>query len=165
MGNTCESCRMYRNAYCSAWKVRIADLAVAETCQKFSAKPISETTTSRKVKSDEKPMNKGLMIRQKKLDKQRKRRNTIKPSQENLIRFVSFKVKVIERINGQYRHPERTEFGNGLQIKNKIYTPDGHYKFVNRSTLKITRIYETIPDWANQELLDRYYKATTGSNL
>lgn len=165
MGNNCESCRMYTNAYCSAWKVRLTDLSAAETCQKFSAKPIPETKNIPKVKSDEKPMNKGLMIRQKKLDKQRKRRNTIKPDQENLVRFVSFKVKVIERINGKYRHPERTEFRNGLQIENKIYTPDGHYKFVNRSTLKITKIYDTIPDWANEELLDRYYKATTESNL
>lgn len=165
MGKNCESCRMYKNAYCSVWKVKITDLSAAETCQKFSAKPIPGVTSASKPQSNDKSMNKGLMIRQKKLDKQRKRRNTIKPGQENLVRFVSFKVKVIERINGKYRHPERTEFGNGLQIENKIYTPDGHYKFVNRSSLKITKIYETVPDWANQELLDKYSKATTGSNL
>lgn len=159
MGNNCESCKMYRNAYCSAWKARITDLLVAESCQKFSAKPIPGATISQKIKDGEKPMNKGLMIRQEKLDKQRKRRNTIKPDQENLVRFVSFKVKIIERINGKYRHPERTEFWNGLQIENKVYTPDGHYKFVNRSTLKITQFYEDIPDWANEYLIDKYQKA------
>lgn len=159
MDPNCENCKMYKNAYCSIWKVKITDLSAAETCQKFFAKPIPGTTTSQKVKGGEKPMNKGIMIRQKKLDKQRERRNTIKPNQKDLIRFVSFKVKVIERINGKYRHPERTEFWNGLQIENKIYTPDGHYKLVNRPTLKITQYYEGVPEWANEYLLDKYQAA------
>lgn len=159
MKQNCENCKMYKNAYCSIWKVKITDLSTAETCQKFSTKPIPGATTSQKVKDGEKPMNKGLMIRQKKLDKQRERRNTIKPNQKDLVRFVSFKVKVIERINGKYRHPERTEFWNGLQIENKIYTPDGHYKLVNRSTLKITKYYEGVPEWVNEYLLDKYQAA------
>ena len=109
--------------------------------------------------SEKKGLNKGLQIRQNKLNKKAKKRATIRPEQKGLVRFVNFSVKVIERVNGKYRHPSHTENGCGLQIENKIFTEDGHYKLVNRSTLKITKKYEAVPDWANEYLLDKYTKA------
>ena len=104
-------------------------------------------------------LNKGLQIRQDKLNKKATKRASIKPEQEGLVCFVDFSVKVIEKINGKYRHPTRTETGHGLQIQNKIFTPDGHYKMVNRSTLKIKKRYEDIPEWANEYLLEKYQKS------
>ena len=106
-----------------------------------------------------KQLNKGLQIRQDKLNKKAKKRASIKLEQEGLVCFVDFSVKVIERINGKYRHPTHTETGHGLQIQNKIFTPDGHYKMVNRSTLKIKKRYEDIPEWVNEYLLEKYQKS------
>ena len=83
----------------------------------------------------------------------------VKPEQVDLVCFVDFSVKVIERVNGKYRHPTRVEYGKGLQIKNKIYLPNGRYKMVNRTTLKITKRYMDTPEWANEYLIDLYNKA------
>ena len=107
---------------------------------------------------EKKGLNKGLQIRQNKLNKKAKKRATIRPEQKGLVRFVDFSVKVIEKINGKYRHPSYTENGHGLQIENKIFTTDGHYKLVNRSTLKITQKYDEVPEWANEYLLEKYGK-------
>ena len=100
--------------------------------------------------------NKGLQIRQNKLNKQAKKRATVKPNQVGLIGFVEYSERIIERINGKYRHPTKTQHGHGLQVENKIYLPNGKYKLVNRSTLKITKRYQNIPEWADTNLLDKY---------
>lgn len=141
--NKCTDCWQYQNGICRQWKVRLDDINIAGTCIKFSR---------------EKQMNKGLQIRQNKLAKKAKKRAEIKAEQVDLVRFVDFSVKVIERIDGKYHHPARTEYGHGLQIKNRIYDLNGHYKMVNRTTLKITKSYGDIPEWANQYLKDLYAK-------
>lgn len=66
-------------------------------------------------------------------------------------------------MGGKYRKPTRTEKGSGLQIKNKIYMEDGTYKFVNRSTLKVTKQYPDIPEWANEYLKNLYQKSINQS--
>ncbi len=102
-------------------------------------------------------MNKGLEIRNKKWEKKRTKRNTVKDEQVGLCRFIDFRVEVIEKVNGKYRHTGH-EFGKGLQIENKVYLMDGHYKFVNRKSLKIVKVYEGAPDWANDYVLSVYNK-------
>ncbi len=101
-------------------------------------------------------LNKGLEIRNKKRQKKAQKRANIKSDQVNLVRFVDYSIKIIEHINGKYRHPTRTEAGQGLQVQNRIYTLDGHYKMVNRTTLKITKSYTVIPTWANAYLSSKY---------
>ncbi len=100
-------------------------------------------------------MNKGLEIRNNKLKKNMVKRNTIKPDQEKICRFVEIQWEVIERVNGRYRHTGR-DYGKGLQIKNRVYLLEGKYKLVNNKGLRITKKYENIPEWATEDLIDRF---------
>lgn len=140
----CEKCANFREGFCRYWYQKIQDSSIASTCEKYA---------------EIKPLNRGLQIRRNKFNKQAQKRAEVKPEQENLVCFVDFSVKVIEKIGGKYRKPTKTEKGSGLQIKNKIYMIDGKYKFVNRSTLKITKQYSDIPEWANEYLKDLYQEA------
>lgn len=103
-------------------------------------------------------MNKGLQIRRNKLNKKAKKRAEIKECQKDLVCFVEYSELVIERINGKYRRPTTSIVGRGLQIQNKIFLENGRYKMVNRSSLKITKRYNEIPDWANQKQKEMYHK-------
>lgn len=97
------------------------------------------------------------------LDKKKKRqmkavkkREKIKPEQENLCRFVEVRYEVFERKpNGNYRHSGNA-FAKGLQIRNKVYFQGGKYKYVNRNSLKIIRTYQDVPEWASVELVELY---------
>ena len=101
-------------------------------------------------------MNKGLEIRNNKRRKNAIKRNTIKPEQENICRFVELQWEVIEMINGKYRHTGR-DYGKGLQLKNRVYLTTGHYKLINSKSVKITKKYDDIPDWATEELIEKYH--------
>jgi hypothetical protein len=100
-------------------------------------------------------LNKGLEIRNAKLQKQLKKRNTIKPEQENICVFITIRYEVIERINGKFKHMGNHTV-NGLQIKNRVYLNDGSYKLINSHSVKILKRYEEITEWANEELIERY---------
>ncbi len=102
-------------------------------------------------------MNKGLEIRNKKLKKKAELRNTIKPEQTDICRFVELKWEVIEKVNGKYKHTGQAR-GKGLQVKNRVYLLDGHFKMVNSKSVHITRIYEDVPKWASDELIQQYTK-------
>ena len=103
--------------------------------------------------------NKGLQIRRNKLNKQIRKRAEIKPEQQDLICFVEYTEKIIEKINGKYRRPTSSRKGVGLQVKNRVYLPNGKYKMVNRTTFYITQRYEGVPEWANKVLLEFYEEA------
>ena len=97
-------------------------------------------------------MNKGLEIRNRKLAKKTQIRNTIKPEQMDLVRFVEIRWEVIERVNGKYRRTH-SEIGQGLQVRNRVYLTNGHYKLINSKSVKILKIYDVIPAWATDELV------------
>ena len=137
----CTQCCSYNNEFCKQWKTRVTDTKTAETCNKYGMK---------------KQLNKGLQIRQNKLNKQAEKRAEIKPEQQDIVCFVEFSEKIIEKINGKYRRPKNVIKGHGLQIKNRIILTNGHCKMVNRSTLKITKRYEGIPEWATPKLVALY---------
>lgn len=100
-------------------------------------------------------MNKGLQIRNNKLKKLTKKRNVIKEEQKNICRFVEIKFEEIRRINGKYTHlGQKSE--KGLQIRNRVYLINGHYKLVNNRGTKIIKKYEGIPEWANEDLIKKY---------
>lgn len=102
-------------------------------------------------------MNKGLDIRNRKIQKNLKKCNEIKEDQLNLCRFVSIKYEDIQRINGKYRHLGSIN-ADGLQIKNRVYLLDGKYKMVNGKSVKVKKIYDDIPTWATSELIEKYNK-------
>lgn len=100
-------------------------------------------------------MNKGLEIRNNKLKKNTAKRNTVKPDQENTCQFVEIQWEVIERINGKFRHTGRN-IDKGLQIRNRVYLLKGNYKLVNNKGVKITKKYGNVPEWATEELIEKY---------
>ena len=100
-------------------------------------------------------LNKGLEIRNAKLQKQVKKRNTINPEQENICGFITIRYAVVERINGKFKHTGNQTV-NGLQIKNRVYLNDSSYKLMNSNSVKILKRYEGITEWANEELIGRY---------
>lgn len=102
-----------------------------------------------------KRLNKGLEIRRKKLAKQQRQMVKKKNGQVGLVRFVDFQWEAIERIDGKYRAIGKRH-DRGLQIENRIYLVDGHYKMVNNRNVKITKKYNGIPDWATTALKDKY---------
>ena len=105
-------------------------------------------------------MHKGIEIRNRKRLKAAKKRNTVKPEQANLCQFVETEWIKIEKLNGKYR-PMGKEMGKGLQVKDRLYLLNGHYKLVNSKGVRITRRYDNMPEWANEILLIRYKKETS----
>jgi len=79
----------------------------------------------------------------------------IKPGQANICRFVELRWQNIERVNGKYRRTG-TAYGKGLQIRNRVYLLDGHYKLVNGKSVHITKVYDDVPVWATDELVKQY---------
>ncbi len=102
-------------------------------------------------------MNKGLEIRKKKLDKARKKRYEKKPEQIGLVRFVFLQWEVIERVNGKYRHTGR-QIGRGLQVENRVYLTERSFKLINSKSVKITRKFRGVPEWASEELKAMYQR-------
>lgn len=102
-----------------------------------------------------KKINKGMMIRNNKLRKKAKKCHEIKPGQENMCCFVTINYQVIERVNGKYKRTgSKTE--NGLQIKNRVYLLNGKYKLINSKSLRIKKKFNEIPEWATEELINKY---------
>ena len=42
------------------------------------------------------------------------------------------------------------------QVRNRVYLTDGHYKLINSKSVRITKIYGEVPEWATDELIKRY---------
>ena len=138
---TCTACGSYNNGFCKQWKAHISDVTIATDCDKYGV--------------TQKP-NKGMQIRKNKLDKKAKKRAEVKPEQKDIVCFVEYSEKIIEKINGKYRRPTNNRKGTGLQIQNRIVLANGHHKMVNRSSLKIIKRLEGIPQWATQEQIKMY---------
>ncbi len=117
----------------------------------------------------EKEEKEKLERQKRKHEKFLKKMDDIKPEQIGLVRFVDFRIEKIELVDGKYQHTGR-EFGHGLQIENRIFLDGMNYKMVNRKSLKIINAYENVPDWATEELKEKYrqmkeyfkYQATHG---
>lgn len=100
-------------------------------------------------------MNKGLEIRNRKLKSKMIKRNAVVESQENVCQFVTMRYEVVERINGKYKRTGNKTI-NGLQIKNRVYLDEEHYKLINSKSVKIIQIWNDVPEWANEELIAKY---------
>lgn len=100
-------------------------------------------------------MNKGLAIRNAKLKKNAKKRQSIKPGQDNLCRFITINCQIIEKINGKYKRTGSNTV-NGLQIKNRVYLVDGKNKLINSNGVRIKKIYDSVPEWATESLIEKF---------
>lgn len=142
---TCRECGYFdpSNKRCRKFKTVIALPDTPNDCVHFSSE----------IKIP--PKNKGLQIRDNKLKKQQKKMRTVKEGQEDLCRFVWIEYLIFKKVNGKTK-PYKTVANVALQIGNKAYQNDGTYKFVNNKNLKIKRVYDGIPDAANESLIERY---------
>lgn len=103
--------------------------------------------------------NKGLHIRNTKLAKNSRKAHTVKKEQKGVCQFVDVKWKAIKKVNGKYRCVGEHK-DHGLQVENKVYLPEGSFKLINSKNFKITRVYEGIPEWANNFLIKKYESNT-----
>lgn len=105
-------------------------------------------------------MNRGLQIRAKKLSKKTQKRNTIKPNQVGVCRFIDFKNPETGMKNGKL---DFLGFHNvfGLQVEHKLYyIEDGkeHWLYINKKRASILTVYsENEIENFDPILLKRYH--------
>ena len=110
-------------------------------------------------------MEKELEKHQRKRENLFNRMEEVKPEQVNLVRFVDAQWEVMEvDEDGKWHHTGR-DHGQGLQVENRVYMVKGPYKMVNRRTFRITKVYDGIPEWATEELKERYRREWTVRGL
>lgn len=101
--------------------------------------------------------NADLSKKERKARKARVRMHTVYESEENLLRFVTFKYAKYKRVNGGFKFLGYKK-GRGLRYQNKIFTTKTNYVFTNRKTIEILKKskFGTIPKWASPELVELY---------
>lgn len=115
-------------------------------------------------------MNKGIIIRNNKFKRKSKKRHSVKPSQENVCRFIVLKNQVTGFVNWR-RTYLGTQIIEGLQIKNKLYYIKDdvvHFCFINKKNTKILEKFTDVPPWASQPLIEKYntfYSPTSGASV
>ena len=93
-----------------------------------------------------------LDAKKKRLERNKRKMMTVKADQIGVCRFVSVTVQdFIADINGKYTRCG-SHIENGLQYENILVLPNGSYKFINSSSLRIATVYERTPEWANDYL-------------
>lgn len=127
--------------------------SVAQECNAY--RPVAETKDGRTLAQQRADQSRASYLKKKKKLIESSR---VQPGQETIVRFVTFREDVIEKINGKYRPRHRVKKGRGLQVKNRIYLANGTYKLVNRTSLRVAKVYSDIPSWANQFLRDKYHQ-------
>lgn len=92
--------------------------------------------------------------RKKRLERNKRNMMTVKADQVGVCRFVSVTVQdFMVDTNGKYtRCGSHVE--DGLQYENILVLPDGSYKYLNSSSVRIIRVYNRAPEWANDYLRD-----------
>ena len=90
--------------------------------------------------------------RAKRLARNKEKMKIVKADQIGVCRFVAACVQMfVEDTPGKYvRCGSHTVYG--LQYENKLILPDGSFKYLNCSSVKIVTVYEGIPEWANDYL-------------
>lgn len=107
-------------------------------------------------------MNPGIERRNRKRANTLKRCNRMEPNQWGLCRFIKIKYEVFERNKGKWRHVGQQR-ENGLQIENRVYLITGQEIAINAKTRKVVEVYDDVPDWAPQVLLDAYNQYKQGN--
>ena len=99
-------------------------------------------------------MAESIEARKKRLERNKKNMMTVKADQVGVCRFVTASVQDFSRDeNGKYIRTG-SHLVNGLQYENILVLPDGSHKYINSASLKIEKIYERTPEWANSYLKD-----------
>ena len=160
----CMTCIFFNNSthFCNRYKVSLlAEIGYSSNCKRYVFKDSTAEELKKAHVIIKKGLayfeNKGLAIRNKKLNKLLIKRNKIEASQETYCRYISFVYQDIKRINGKYRHVGQNHC-SGLQIRNRVYLINGKYKLVNNRGVKITKVYDEQPKWATPKQIEMYNK-------
>ena len=84
---------------------------------------------------------------------------TKKPEQIGLVRFIDFKDIVHNKVNGHFTHTPSQPIRHGLQVENRFYyVSNNELKsvMINKRCAKVLKTYDDIPEWADQQLIDKY---------
>ena len=68
---------------------------------------------------------------------------------------MTIRYKVIERVNGKYKRTGNKTV-NGLQIKDKVFFIDGHYRIIDNKYIKVIKTWKGIPEWTTDDLISKY---------
>lgn len=99
-------------------------------------------------------MSESKEAKKKRLERNKKNMMTVKADQIGVCRFVSVSVQdFMVDVNGKYTRCG-SHIVDGLQYENILVLSDGSYKYLNSSSVRIIRVYEGIPEWANDYLRD-----------
>lgn len=140
----CNMCNNYCNGKCNAGDVKgfeVQDIAIANKC-KYYSENIELNNYKKKNNYQGKRNNK-------------KKYNSTKKSQKDICKFVTIRYEVIEKINGKYKNIGNKHI-NGLQIKNKVFFTDGHYRIIDNKYIKVIKTWKGIPEWATDDLISKY---------
>lgn len=99
--------------------------------------------------------NKGIAIRNKKIARNNSNMRKTKDNQKGICRFIEIECPEFMIVNHKRKCVGRRK-KLALQIENKAYLPDRHYKFINNKNLKIKKIYKDIPFNADYWLVELY---------
>ena len=84
---------------------------------------------------------------------------TKRPEQVGLCRFIEFKNIEHQKVNGHFTHHPKFTRLQGLQVEHIFYYLEGKTMkkaMVNKRGAKILKVYDEIPKWAHQQLIDKY---------
>lgn len=101
----------------------------------------------------QKKLNKGILIRDQKRAKNRKKMYTLKDEQIGLERLVKVKYPITKLVNGRWK--TTLHYGIGTQKENRIYFDDGKFIYANRKGVSIKEIEEN-----DKCFSDKRYKRT-----
>lgn len=94
-----------------------------------------------------------------------KRKNRIRkaltklPKQIGLCRFIEFLNIEHPKVNGHFTHHPKFTKLQGLQIEHAFYYLAGENLkrvMINKRGAKILKVYSDIPEWAPQQLIEKY---------
>ena len=74
---------------------------------------------------------------------------------DKICRFIKVRYSEIGQFGERFVQTKKAETF-GLQIDNKIYLLDGHYKNADGKRIKILEEYPPYPAWATPELIEKY---------
>lgn len=89
---------------------------------------------------EEKRLNRGLEIRNKKRFKNKEKMYKVNEEQINIERMVKVKYTITKLVNRKWK--TQTFYGIGSQKENRVYFEDGKFIYINRKGVKVEELLD-----------------------
>lgn len=94
-----------------------------------------------------------MVDKKRRLARAKERRETVKADQVGVCRFIEISYQEFADDGSGKWVRTGSNTAKGLQFENKLLLPDGSFKYLNNSGVKITTMYERPPLWADPRLV------------